>query len=180
MDFVVAAATLRATNLGISIPESGASAKPETIVASFRVESFQPQSGVRISVTEEEEKSAGGGGDDGDDAAIRSMMRSLPAVAKVKDIALSPIEFDKDDEVHMDYVTACSNLRAASYQIKLADKHNTRFIAGKIIPAIATTTSMVCGLTAIELYKLVQNKPVEAYKNGFVNLALPFFGFSEP
>jgi len=131
-----------------------------------------------VQVTEEEERDAGGA--QSDEMAISALTRGLPSVEKVKDLELNPIDFDKDDEVHMDYVTACSNLRASNYNIKHADKHNTRFIAGKIIPAIATTTSMVCGLTAIELYKLVQNKPVEAFKNGFVNLALPFFGFSEP
>ncbi|KAJ1429311.1 ubiquitin-activating enzyme e1 C-terminal domain-containing protein [Ochromonadaceae sp. CCMP2298] len=58
---------------------------------------------------------------------------------------VTPVVFDKDVDAHMRVVAAVSNLRARNYSIREADLHTSRGIAGKITPAIATTTAMVTG-----------------------------------
>lgn len=98
-------------------------------------------------------------------------------------IHMFPHEFEKDDDSnhHIDFITAASNLRAVSYQIAVADRHKTKGIAGRIIPAIATTTALVSGLVSLELYKLVaKHSNVEKYRNAFINLALSTMIFSDP
>ena len=40
--------------------------------------------------------------------------------------------------------------------------------------------SCVAGLVGLELYKVLQSKKVEAYRNTFANLALPLFAMAEP
>ncbi|EMP31703.1 Ubiquitin-like modifier-activating enzyme 6 [Chelonia mydas] len=97
------------------------------------------------------------------------------------DLQMKMLSFEKDDDAngHIDFITAASNLRAKMYNIEPADRLKTKRIAGKIIPAIATATAAVSGLVALELIKIVGEHPFEAYKNCFLNLAIPIIVFTE-
>lgn len=73
-----------------------------------------------------------------------------------------------------------SNLRARNYKIEEVDNFKVKLIAGKIIPAIATTTAMVVGAVGIEVIKYLLNKKAEVFKNVTINLALPLWVFNDP
>jgi len=64
-------------------------------------------------------------------------------------------------------------LRARNYGIEEIEKFQAKLKAGRIIPAIATTTAMATGFVCLELYKQLLGLPLESRRNCFANLALP-------
>jgi len=88
--------------------------------------------------------------------------------------------FDKDNELHIDWIYAASNIRAVNYNIKTEDRYKIKGIAGKIIPAISTTTSIVSGLSMLEFLKYLLNEKLDNYKSSFLNLANPILIQSTP
>jgi ubiquitin-activating enzyme E1 len=94
-----------------------------------------------------------------------------------------PQEFEKDNDLnyHIDWINASSNMRAQNYNIPIIDRQQTKGIAGRIIPAIATTTSAVSGLILLEMIKyLMGYNNVDNYSSTFINLAQPIVIPSEP
>ena len=54
-------------------------------------------------------------------------------------------------------------------------------LAGRIMPALVSTSAMITGCVSAEIYKYVQGfDDIESYKNSCINLALPLFVFSQP
>uniref|UniRef100_A0A1Y1K0A8 E1 ubiquitin-activating enzyme n=1 Tax=Photinus pyralis TaxID=7054 RepID=A0A1Y1K0A8_PHOPY len=178
-DYIFTAANLKAEVYGI--PQVRDREAIRQMVANVVVPPFIPKSGVKIAVTDSQMAVSNGTNVDMD--RVTQLQEELPSPEELNNLKLNPIEFEKDDDanLHMDYIVAASNLRAANYKIPPADRHRSKLIAGKIIPAIATTTSVVSGMVCLELYKLLNGmEKLDPFKNGFVNLALPFLGFSEP
>ena len=91
---------------------------------------------------------------------------------KKKIQSLEPISFDKDNDEnqHINIIMSMSNLRAKNYQINKCDFLTTKEIAGNIIPAIASTTAAITGLSCLQIYNILQTDNIDYYRSTAFNL----------
>lgn len=185
LEFIVSATYLRAYSLGIvdsELKPSDIEEKTQYIkeyASKIEPPAFVPNEGIKFSV---DVRSDVVYEDDGQNGKSDEILKKLPPPQSTE-WRMRPVTFEKDDErnFHIDFIAAAANLRATSYSIPVVDRLKAKQIAGKIIPAIVTTTACVAGLVCLELYKLLQGlKELTSYKNTFLNLAFPLFQQSDP
>ena len=77
-----------------------------------------------------------------DEDRMDAVIKKLPPADK--SLKMSPIDFEKDDDnnLHMDFIVACSNLRAENYEIPPADRRKSKLIAGSLY--IVQEVSIAC------------------------------------
>jgi ubiquitin-activating enzyme E1 len=105
---------------------------------------------------------------------LKAYLNSLDAKSYRK---LKAADFEKDDDTnhHIDWITAATNQRCFNYYIKETTRANCRMIAGRIIPAIATTTAMITGFVQLEVYKYIKQSKLEDHRAATVNLGTNVF-----
>ena len=121
------------------------------------------------------------------EAAEKRMAEIMKDLEKIKreDYDMNkivPEEFEKDHDEngHIDFIHAGSNLRARNYNIDECDRNKTKKVAGKIIPTILTTTATIAGAVALQLYTTFQTSEIKYFRETYFNFNSNFYYFSLP
>jgi len=189
LNYIISVSNLLAVNFGLVqppedelVPEDHQWRNVEYFKSVLQTISIEPWTATdeKVDLSEGTNEKA----EDTSDTEVKELEALLNELSRidVSNFHFEPASFEKDEDLnfHIDFIASSSNLRASNYRIRQTTRHKCKMIAGKIIPAIATATASVTGLVTIELFKLLQNKPLSAYKDASNNLAVNIYNFLEP
>jgi molybdopterin/thiamine biosynthesis adenylyltransferase len=173
IDFIINTANIFAKIYGIDIQEIDID-----LIKNFKVDNYEIKD-INVAKTDEEEKQ------------MSSIIKDVELNNNSNiNIILNPQEFEKDEpednniinkNYHVDWISAASNCRSTNYGINTISTYETKGIAGKIIPAVATTTSTAVGLIALELLKYLNGiNKIDKYRSWYMNMADNTIIYSEP
>jgi len=202
--FIVACACLRAVIFGVPFPsdvwKDSVKLKLAQEAAKIKVKDFRPSAekakAIASEVDSEAKKLAQNANEEEKQAedqptdefeAYTKQFRDLITFldrddkGKIRQV-IFPEEFEKDNDknFHIDFIHTLANNRAANYKLEPMDWMTVKIKAGRIVPALATTTASIAGLQTIELVKIMKGNKTEEMKNAFMNFAVPYLTLSEP
>ena len=85
-------------------------------------------------------------------------LATIRAVLEERSDEVGRMKFDKDDQHTLDLVASAANLRSHIFQIQMQSRWKIKEIAGKIIPAIATTNAIIAGFIVLEAMKVLAGR----------------------
>ena len=89
-------------------------------------------------------------------------------------------EKDHDENHQVDFLYISSNLRASNFNIDLCSRDKVKFISGKIVPSIPTTTASIVGFISTQIYTLLQTTNINNLRQINIDLSTPFFLIYKP
>jgi ubiquitin-activating enzyme E1 len=89
-------------------------------------------------------------------------------------------EKDHDENNHINFLFISSNLRATNFEIENCSRDKVKFIAGKIVPSIPTTTSCIVGYISSQIFTLIQTTEEKYLRQINIDLSTPFFLIFQP
>jgi hypothetical protein len=95
-------------------------------------------------------------------------------------IAREDFEKDNDKNYHIDFIYSMANCRSLNYTLDEMDWLTVKLKAGKIVPALATTTASIAGLQTLEMIKVLTKTPKVHLKSHNLNLAVQVMPIQEP
>ena len=188
--FVKRYATIISHALGLNVKKEQLSDEYiRQISSQVKIPKFEPKT-VKIDISENKNENTNQKGEivssdlEKDEQKCDEIFEELSKIKRdnIDGSKIKPEEFEKDHDEngHIDFIHASSNLRARNYDITECDRPTTKMTAGKIIPTILTTTATVAGHVSMQLYTLLQTHDIKFLRNVFFNLANNYYLFSEP
>lgn len=201
--FVMACACLRANVFNIPVPKDprkdATKLKIAEEAAKIKVPDFQPSAdkakAIASEVDKDKEKKEGDQNQEEkteedtntDDVAkllgdLKTFTADIPKSKEGKIQCCIPEEFEKDNDAnfHIDFIHSIANCRSSNYKLEPMDWMTVKIKAGRIIPALATTTASIAGLQSVELVKVIKGCKIEEIKSAFLSLAVPIMALGEP
>eukprot|EP00347_Sterkiella_histriomuscorum_P007708 403347869 len=113
---------------------------------------------------------------------LNGLKEAQAEYGSTKPYSMQVQEFEKDNDsnYHIDFIYAMANIRAQNYNLQGMDWIDVKIKAGRIIPALATTTAAIAALQTLEVLKYLKGCKLDDHKNSFMNLAVPSLMMSEP